>query len=229
MSQLIYGLNRKVRSTGSLGIGSIKDEGKIRYIISEAGPANVVRIRARINNQQTWVDLIDLTGNANELITVDGYDQVEVICLVFNPSDGYAFNIVASSFNSTSFFIDTPDGTIDGATVLNLYSSDNSIDISANPTTGDINFRATGGGGPSSPHVFEFVVGDWVLNVDVYEISILADDHIKGINPSAQVFENILSDFEEVEIGIELNIDGDITLTVPQNPDLRFDGKIIIS
>jgi hypothetical protein len=48
---LIYGLNKQITGTGSLGIGNVKDESKVRFAISQAGPANVIRIRARIIGQ----------------------------------------------------------------------------------------------------------------------------------------------------------------------------------
>ena len=80
-SSLIYALNQLVFVPGSLGIGLIKDEGKVRFVISGAGVANIVRIRARIVNQTTWVTLQDLTGNGNTLIDIFAYDEIEAIIL----------------------------------------------------------------------------------------------------------------------------------------------------
>lgn len=227
--ELIYALNQLVTVPGSLGIGNIKDEGKIRFVITGAGPANVVRVRARLTNQLTWVNLIDITANDNQLIDVIGYDQLEVICLVFNSLNGIGFNIVASSFDGTSLYITTPDGTIDGAVTLNFVSSNGTVDISGNPVTGEVDFRVTAASGARIPYPVTFIIADWVLDGSLYKITVLESNHILGVNPTINVFENATTNFEEVEIGYELNPVGDVTITVPQTPDLRFDGKIIIS
>jgi hypothetical protein len=137
-NDLVYALNQIVTEPGSLGIGLVKDEGKIRFVITGAGASNVIRVRGRINNQATWNTLAEFTGNVNELVEVFTYDQVEVLCVVFEASNGYDFKIVASSFDSNKLTIETPNGTIDNFNTLTLESSDNSIDIVADPLTGTI-------------------------------------------------------------------------------------------
>lgn len=226
-NNLVYGLDQIVVAPGSLGIGTIKDEGKVRFITAGAGPANVVRVRARIVGQSTWVTLTDLTGNINELVDIYGYDQLEVMCLVFNPANGLNFRILASSFDGTSMFFSTPSGDIDGQSVISFISSNSSVDISANSLTGEIDFQVTGGSTP--PHVASFVSGDWVSDSGQYQITVLAGTHLKGINPTVQIYEDVLGLFEEIEAPIELNTLGDITIIVEQTPDLRFSGKMIIS
>lgn len=228
--ELVYALNQLVTAPGSLGIGVVKDEGRIRFVITGAGPANVVRIRARITNQQTWVTLVDLSGNDNRLVSVVGYDQIEVICLVYSALDGIGFKLVASSFDGSSMSIQTPDGQIDGTNVLTFTSSNGTIDISSNNLTGEVDFRVTPAGGAERvPYPVHFVISDWVLDVDAYRIDVTAANHLLGMNPTVNVFELDGMDFDEVETGLELNSAGDITITVPQTPDLRFDGKIIVS
>ena len=139
-NDLVYGLNQIVTAPGSLGIGLVKDEGKVRFVITGAGASNIVRVRGRINNQDTWDTLAEFTGNVNELVEVFTYDQVEVLCVVFEATNGYDFKIVASSFDSNKLTIETPDGTLDNFNTLTFESSDNSIDIVADPLTGTIDF-----------------------------------------------------------------------------------------
>lgn len=229
-NNLIYALNTVITVPGSLGVGIVKDEGSIRFVLTNAGPANVVRIRAKLTGMTTWVTLIDLTGNTNTLVDVFSYDQIEVICLVYDSLSNFV-KIVASSFDSAGISIDLPSGdNLSNLSVLSFTSSDNSITITGNATTGAIDFIAVGGGGGSStPYKYDFLSTDWVLDVDVYKIEILAALHLKGVNPTAHVFEDVLSDFEEVETSLELNASGDIILKVSQTPDLRFSGKTIIS
>lgn len=226
-NNLIYGLNQIVTAPGSLGIGTIKDEGKVRVVITGAGPANLVRVRARINGQHTWATLADLTGNVNQLIDVIAYDQLEVMCLVFDTIDGYGFRIVASSFDGSTLFLSTPDGDLNGQNVISFISSNDTVDISANELTGEIDFRVTGTSNP--PYVASFTNGSWVLSGDMYELQVAESSHIKGINPTVQVYEDIAGVFEEVETIIEINTSGDVKILVSQVPDLRFSGKIIIS
>jgi hypothetical protein len=224
---LVYALNKSVTAPGSLGVGTIKDEGNIRIVTSGAGLSNVIRVRARITGQQTWVTISDITGNDNQLLDVLGYDQLEVICLVFSALNGIELKVVASSFNGTSLFLSTDDGTLDGASTVHFISSNNTVDISANVLTGELDFRITGQATP--PSVTSFIVGDWVADSGDYSITILESSHIKGSNPSAQVFEDNGVEFEEVEVLIELSNNGDTKILVSQTPDLRFAGKIIIS
>lgn len=80
----------------------------------------------------------------------------------------------------------------------------------------------------SIAYVESFIVGDWVLNVSVYELEILEATHGKGAAPLMQIYQDNAGTFEEVQTGIEMSSGGDIVLTVSSSPDLRFAGKIII-
>jgi len=77
-------------------------------------------------------------------------------------------------------------------------------------------------------YVKVFIVGDWVLNVDLYELEILESIHNKGTAPTLQVYEDNLGTFEEVGVGIEVSNLGDIKLTITSTPDARFAGRVII-
>jgi hypothetical protein len=70
---------------------------------------------------------------------------------------------------------------------------------------------------------------DWTLNVDVYEIEILASNHGKGINPQLQTFETNGGDFDEVVCSMSIDSSGNAKIKVQQTPNLRFNGKIILS
>ena len=58
----------------------------------------------------------------------------------------------------------------------------------------------------------------WTLNVDVYEYTITAVTHGKGIDPSVQVFEGL------DKTGVDMNIaaNGDVLISVSSSPDNRF-------
>ena len=228
-NSLIYALNQLVFVPGSLGIGLIKDEGKVRFVISGAGVANIVRIRARIVNQTTWVTLQDLTGNGNTLIDIFAYDEIEAICLVFDAANGNDFRIVASSFDGAQLFVSTPSGDLDNISALNFESSDNSVTITANPSTNTIDFVAVDGGGGSN-YVDSFnSTTDWTgPSSGLYTRTITFATHAKS-NPIVQVFETNGIVFDQVYTEITANASYDITITVISAPDLRFAGKLIIS
>lgn len=73
-----------------------------------------------------------------------------------------------------------------------------------------------------------FIVASWSLDAPVYRLTIPAATHGRGASPILQVYQENGLVFDEVHTGIEINNLGDITLTVSSNPDLRFDGKVII-
>jgi len=153
-TDLIYGLNEIVTEPGSLGIGVVKDEGKVRFVITGAGASNEVLVRGRINNQQTWNILATLTGNVNQLVEVFTYDELEVLCTVFDPVNGYDFRLVASSFDSNNLTVVTPDGTLDNFNTLTLTSLDETIIFTTDPLTGTIDLSAVGGGGGGGYQAF---------------------------------------------------------------------------
>lgn len=70
---------------------------------------------------------------------------------------------------------------------------------------------------------------DWVLDVDLYELSVLAAAHNKGLNPQVQTFELNGANFEEVTCNTLIDNSGNVKIKIPQLPDLRFNGKIILS
>jgi len=222
---LVYGLNKQVTGTGGLGIGNVKDEAKVRFVITNAGPANVFRVRARIKGQPTWTNLIDYTGNVNQVLDVFTWDQIEVICLVYDSQSNFV-NIVAQSFDNAAgpTFILPDSSEIEGS-IVTFTSLDNSVIFTGNPATGEIDFSATGSGG--SKFVIDFEDTDFTGPVmGEYSLVIPFSTH-QRINPKIQVFEDTGSEFENVLIKISV-VSNDITIKVTELPDLRFSGKVII-
>lgn len=62
-----------------------------------------------------------------------------------------------------------------------------------------------------------------------YSIIIPETTHDKGINPTVTVYERIATDFFQVGVdAIEIDSAGNVTISVSENIDTRFEGKIII-
>lgn len=70
---------------------------------------------------------------------------------------------------------------------------------------------------------------DWTLNVDTYEIEVPASSHGKGINPQLQAFETNGGNFDEVICSMTIDSLGNAKIRVQQTPNLRFNGKLILS
>lgn len=226
-SGLIYGLNQQVTTVGSLGIGNIKDESKVRFVTVFAGPANTFRVRARIVGQGSWVTLADLVGVVNTVVDVFTWDEIEVVCLVYD-STAESVKIVATSFDNTvGATFRLPDDTEVEASVIKFTSVDNSVTFTGDPETGEIDFSVSAAA--SGKYVENFIVGDWSLNADHYELTIPEATHGIGVDPEIQVFELSGLVFDLVDLEVEVNSSGDIILNVSQTPDLRFAGKIVIS
>lgn len=219
---LIYGLNKQITGTGSLGIGSVKDESKVRFAISGAGPANVIRIRVRIVGQGDWITLQDLTGNINTDIDVFTWDQIEVICLVYDSLSNNV-KVVATSFDSqagTTYRL--PDNSeVEGA-VVTFDSSDNSVIITGNPATNTINFQVPSGAKYSQ--TFNST-SDWTFDTDRYIINILQSTHLRGVAPFVAVIDNL---DDVVEPAVNIDNSGNIIISISSTPDLRFAGRVLI-
>lgn len=228
-NDLVYGLNRRIMEPGSLGIGTVTNEGKIRFVITNAGLANVVRVRARIVGQTGWTTIADLTGSVNQAVDVFTYDEVEVVVLVFASNTDHIL-LIAQSFDGSVISINTPDGGIDDINTLNFTSSDNSVLITSDPGTGTIDFVAVGGGGGIPDYIDTFnATSDWAgPALDVYSKVVAFATHGKS-SPTVDVFETSGAVLDLVYASVSVDAAYNITLTVTSSPDLRFAGKLIIS
>jgi len=224
-SGLIYALNQQITGTGSLGVGNVKDESKVRFVITNAGVANLIRVRARLFGQVSWTTLVDYTGNTNTDVDVFTWDEIEVLCLVFHSSSNVV-NILATSFDSQAGTTYTlPDSSQVEGSVVSFTSSDSSVTITGNPSTNEIDFSVALGSVSKYSEDFN-ATSDWTLNVDQFEIEVLEATHNKGLLPFVMVLDSN-EDLVEVFTNIDTTT-GDVLISVPTNPDLRFEGKIII-
>lgn len=73
-----------------------------------------------------------------------------------------------------------------------------------------------------------FTPASFTLVVDQYIFTVPVSTHLKD-NPIVSVYETNGSNFDEVTVSIKILANKDVELIVPQTPDLRFTGKLIIS
>lgn len=70
---------------------------------------------------------------------------------------------------------------------------------------------------------------DWVDETTDYTITISSTTHVRGENPIVQIYQENGINFEMVSVDtLTLSNTGNVTISVPVSPDLRFAGKIII-
>lgn len=92
------------------------------------------------------------------------------------------------------------------------------------------NLTNTGtGGGSTTGYLKAFTVPTWVNASPDYSITVQESEHLKGVSPSVEVYELESGSYRSVIVSIEVSNAGLIVIRVPESPDNRFAGKIIIS
>lgn len=93
-----------------------------------------------------------------------------------------------------------------------------------------INAANVGSGSGAIPYSTVFTLSDWNgPSGGFYTITILEAAHNKGTSPGVEIFELVSGDYIQVEVDrVRVNSGGDVEVRVPETPDLRFNGKIVI-
>jgi len=78
-------------------------------------------------------------------------------------------------------------------------------------------------------HPYDFTISDWVLNGDYYSIFLTIPLHDAGFYPIIQSYEKVGSQYVSVGFdSIILQANGDFEIRVLSDPDLRFEGRLIL-
>ena len=145
-----------------------------------------------------WAVVVDVPSTSNSM-DVKTYDAVTpVLEKTIEPGRAYMFTLINN-------------GTDEGTWHINFLEESDQV---ASPRYVD-NFNAT---------------TDWgVASGGYYSYTVLASVHERGTNPTVDVFELVGADYNKVEPDlISVNASGDITIRVPENPDCRFEGRMVI-
>jgi len=122
-NDLIYAIDTMVTGIGSLGIGNVKDESYVRIVVTNADGPNEFLVRARILDGG-WNNLVTISGSDEVLVNVFTYDELEIICQVYDSSTNNV-KLVATSYNQPDNII--PPGGTTGQTLIK--SSNNDFDL----------------------------------------------------------------------------------------------------
>jgi hypothetical protein len=87
--------------------------------------------------------------------------------------------------------------------------------------------QQSGGAGTKFQDIF--VIADFILNSGEYWIEYDEATHQKGVSPLVQVLELEAGQYSTIIVTIEITNAGLVRIKIPQVPDLRFNGKIIIA
>lgn len=147
-----FGLKIYIRSTDAMLFApsvDIFDDSKIKLIVINAGPTNVITVRGRIQGQPTWDIIGTLTGNETKELNVKTFDFLQLECTNYDSPSNY-LGVIGSGFNSASGggleSVTTPTGTLTDLETLEFESSDSSVIIeSVSPNTINLKMSGTAG------------------------------------------------------------------------------------
>lgn len=229
-NDLKVSINTVKNQAGIIAQTEISNEDKLRVVIADCGATNEIVIRARIIGQLDWDTLKTITGNDKVVVSIKTYDELQIECTVFDPAVSF-IRIAAGSFNDAggSTSIDAPTGgLIQDAEQVTLTSSNGSVTIVSDPLTNTIDFTSSGGGSPFIKYVKTVILGDWTgPSAQEYTLSIPFSFH--GVtSPTVACFETDGATIDFIMVPVNVDASNNVIIKVPQTPDSRFVGKVII-
>jgi len=104
------------------------------------------------------------------------------------------------------------------------------VDNSTSAGVWHCNFLEESDSLPSERYTEAFDIAGWGAPAGgYYYFSIIAATHGRGVNPAAQIFMASGSDFVKIDVDeVKISSTGNIGLRIPEVPDGRFDGKVVI-
>lgn len=137
---------------------------------------------------------------------------------------------MAFKFNPLTGFLDLTDGSGGGGpTSADQVSYDNTTSgLPAINVQEAIDELAAASGAVNYSDAFN-ATSDWTLASPVYKIDIPEGTHLKGINPQVQVYELTGGNYVLINTDVVVDNSGVVSIQVNSSPDLRFQGKVVIS
>lgn len=119
LDDLKYNIVKRVTTTENFGVVYVRDEAKIRFIVENADVGNTLRIQGRLIGQNTWVQLLDITGTDNQVLDITTYEEMQVFVFAYDSLSDHV-QINASSFDNVSSSILSKD---EGSTLTSTTTS----------------------------------------------------------------------------------------------------------
>jgi hypothetical protein len=228
MSQL--GIDRLVTHTESFGEFDINADGKIAFQTEHAGPTFTLEVKGRIAGQHTFTLIDTIVGSSPKTINTIMWDFLQINVTVYDSTSNYV-HVLASGTSSDSGTvalnsISTPAGSLVAVSDLVFTSSNGSVGIVANTVNNNIDFQALTAG--AAKYVKTVILGDWT-GPSAGEYTLLIPHSQHGIaNPEIACYETNGTGFDQILMASNIDASNNITISVPQTPDSRFIGKIVI-
>ena len=230
MAQL--GIDKLITHTQSLGEFDIDADGKIAFTTQNAGPTFTVEVKGRVAGQHDFTLIDTVVGSTPKTINVLMWDFLQINITVYDSTSNYVHLLAAGSHSDAAASLNsivTPAGTLVAVSDLTFTSSDSSVNITGNSATNTIDITSTGGGGGSTvKYVKTVVLGDWTgPSAGEYTLIIPFAFHAI-VNPEIVCYETNGAGFDQILMAANIDASNNITISVPQTPDSRFVGKIVI-
>lgn len=130
------------------------------------------------------------------------------------------------SFNPLTGNLDLV-GNSSGASAADDVSYDNSTSGLSATNVQDAIDELAGSSSVNYAQTFNATT-DWTL-ATIYKIDINEATHLKGISPQVQVYELVSGSYTLINTDVIVDNSGLVSVQVNSSPDLRFQGKVIIS
>lgn len=147
-----FGLKVYLRNTDAMLFAKEIDifaDSKIKLIVQNAGAANRIVLRGRIQGQTNWDVIGTVEGSATGEFNTKTFDFVQIECTVYDSPTNY-LEVTGSGFNLASGggleSISTPSGTLSNIETLDFVSTDSSVQIEA-IAPNKVNFKLSGSAG----------------------------------------------------------------------------------
>jgi hypothetical protein len=96
-------------------------------------------------------------------------------------------------------------------------------------TYSSINIEQPPAAASNPPFSATFNIGGWILSGTEYIINIAGGTHGRGDNLIVQVYELAGTDYQLVDVAVDITSTGDVKIKTNQLPDTRFTGRVLIA
>jgi hypothetical protein len=94
-----FGLNVKVRTTGTFFQNDTEEAKKIRLVVEQSGGSNVIEVLCRLRNAADWVSIGTLTGAGQDVFDVSTYTEIKIDCTTLDSdNDEGSIVVIGSGF-----------------------------------------------------------------------------------------------------------------------------------
>ena len=222
-----FGIKRYITESGVVAADvDIFGDTTIVLMTFNAAPSNEFTLYGRLDGQDTWTVVGTVNGSERKEFSVKTFEYVRVECTSFS-AFGSRVLLVGNGFKLVQGLsaIILPADTLYDVDVLTLSSPDDSIVITKN---GEGGVELKTNSSALTKYVKAITFSDWSgPSLGEYTVVVPFTSHAVA-NPIVTCYEYDGSTYKYIIVDVSVDASNNITIALPQTPDLRFSGKIII-